>query len=63
MSASCWPGVTPSERAVARLVVAGLTNNEIAQRPGMSPHRRCPLRRVFARLGVNARVELTAEYA
>ncbi len=41
-----------------------MTNNEVAQRLGMYAHTvDGRLRRVFAKLGVNTRVELTAEYA
>jgi pimeloyl-ACP methyl ester carboxylesterase/DNA-binding CsgD family transcriptional regulator len=59
-----WDSLTPSEREVARLVAAGMTNGQIATRLGMSPHTvDGRLRRVFAKLGVNTRVELTAEYA
>jgi pimeloyl-ACP methyl ester carboxylesterase/DNA-binding CsgD family transcriptional regulator len=59
-----WDSLTPSEREVARLVAAGMTNGQIATRLSMSPHTvDGRLRRVFAKLGVNTRVELTAEYA
>jgi DNA-binding CsgD family transcriptional regulator len=59
-----WDSLTPSEQEVARLVAAGTTNNEVATRLAMSPHTvDGRLRRVFAKLGVNTRVELAAEYA
>jgi pimeloyl-ACP methyl ester carboxylesterase/DNA-binding CsgD family transcriptional regulator len=59
-----WDALTPSEREVARLIASGLTNRQVATRLGMSPHTvDGRLRRVFAKLGVNTRVELTAEYA
>jgi len=59
-----WDSLTPSERVVSRLVASGMTNNQVATRLGMSPHTvDGRLRRVFAKLGVNTRVELTAEYA
>lgn len=59
-----WDSLTPSEQEVARLIASGLTNNQVAARLGMSPHTvDGRLRRVFAKLGVNTRVELTAEYA
>ena len=55
--------LTPSEREVAALVAAGMTNSQVATRLRMSPHTvDGRLRRVFAKLGVNTRVELTAEY-
>lgn len=59
-----WDSLTPSEREVTRLVASGMTNTQVATRLGMSPHTvDGRLRRVFAKLGVNTRVELTAEYA
>jgi pimeloyl-ACP methyl ester carboxylesterase/DNA-binding CsgD family transcriptional regulator len=63
-AATGWESLTPSEREVARLVAAGMTNSQIAARLSLSPHTvDGRLRRVFARLGVNTRVEVTAEYA
>ena len=59
-----WDALTPSEREVAALIASGLTNSQVASRLRMSPHTvDGRLRRVFAKLGVNTRVELTAEYA
>jgi pimeloyl-ACP methyl ester carboxylesterase/DNA-binding CsgD family transcriptional regulator len=59
-----WDALTPAEREVARLIASGLTNGQVATRLGLSPHTvDGRLRRVFAKLGVNTRVELTAEYA
>lgn len=59
-----WNALTPAEREVARLIASGLTNQQVATRLGISPHTvDGRLRRVFAKLGVNTRVELTAEYA
>ena len=59
-----WDSLTPSERQVATLIASGMTNNQVATRLGMSPHTvDGRLRRVFAKLGVNTRVELTAGYA
>jgi len=56
--------LTPSEREVARLIASGMTSHQVAARLGMSPHTvDGRLRRVFAKLGVNTRVDLTAEYA
>lgn len=61
---SGWDSLTPSEREVARLVATGLTNTQVATRLGMSRHTvDGRLRRAFAKLGVNTRVELAAEYA
>jgi pimeloyl-ACP methyl ester carboxylesterase/DNA-binding CsgD family transcriptional regulator len=59
-----WDALTPSEREVAALIAAGMTNSQAAARLHLSPHTvDGRLRRVFAKLGVNTRVELTAEYA
>jgi pimeloyl-ACP methyl ester carboxylesterase/DNA-binding CsgD family transcriptional regulator len=59
-----WDSLTPSEQEVARLIAAGMTNSEVATRLGMSRHTvDGRLRRVFAKLGVNTRVEVTAEVA
>ena len=59
-----WNALTPSEREVAALIAAGMTNSQAAARLHLSPHTvDGRLRRVFAKLGVNTRVELTAEYA
>jgi DNA-binding CsgD family transcriptional regulator len=59
-----WDALTPSEREVARLIASGVTNHQVATWLRMSPHTvDGRLRRVFAKLGVNTWVELTAEYA
>jgi DNA-binding CsgD family transcriptional regulator len=59
-----WDSLTPSEQEVARLIAAGMTNQQVAARLGMSRHTvDGRLRRVFAKLGVNTRVEVTAEVA
>jgi pimeloyl-ACP methyl ester carboxylesterase/DNA-binding CsgD family transcriptional regulator len=59
-----WDSLTASEREVAALIASGMTNSQVAARLRMSPHTvDGRLRRVFAKLGVNTRVELTAEYA
>jgi len=60
-SAQGWESLTPSEQEVARLIAAGMTNQQVAARLGMSQHTvDGRLRRVFAKLGVNTRVEVTA---
>ncbi len=54
-----WAALTSSELAVARLVAEGLTNREVADRLFVSPHTvNTHLRHVFAKLGINSRVEL-----
>jgi pimeloyl-ACP methyl ester carboxylesterase/DNA-binding CsgD family transcriptional regulator len=59
-----WDALTSSEREVAALIATGMTNSQVAVRLHLSPHTvDGRLRRVFAKLGVNTRVELTAEYA
>jgi pimeloyl-ACP methyl ester carboxylesterase/DNA-binding CsgD family transcriptional regulator len=58
-----WTALTPGEREVAALVSQGMTNAEVADRLHASPFTvDGRLRRVFAKLGVSTRVELTAEY-
>ena len=59
-----WESLTPSEREVAALVAQGMTNSEVADRLRMSRFTvDGRLRRVFVKLDVATRVELTAEYA
>jgi DNA-binding CsgD family transcriptional regulator/tetratricopeptide (TPR) repeat protein len=54
-----WAGMTDSELVVARLVAQGHTNREVAEELFISPHTvNTHLRQVFAKLGVNSRVEL-----
>jgi len=54
-----WTALTTSELEVARLVADGLTNREVADRLFVSPHTvNTHLRHVFAKLGINSRVEL-----
>jgi DNA-binding CsgD family transcriptional regulator len=54
-----WAALTTSELAVASLVAEGLTNREVAERLFVSPHTvSSHLRHVFAKLGINSRVEL-----
>lgn len=57
-----WSSLTPSEQEIAQQVAAGLTNQEVALRLGMSRFTvDGRLRRIFAKLGVNSRVELAGE--
>lgn len=54
-------GLTAREREVARLVVAGYSNREIASALYVSPHTVGDhLKHVFAKLNVTSRVELTS---
>ena len=63
-SARGWRSLTSAEREIAELVAAGLANREIAARLHISRHTvDGRLRRVFAKLGVNTRVEVTVERA
>jgi pimeloyl-ACP methyl ester carboxylesterase/DNA-binding CsgD family transcriptional regulator len=58
-----WTALTPGEREVAALVAKGMTNAAAADRLGVSPFTvDGRLRRVFSKLGVSTRVELTSEY-
>jgi DNA-binding CsgD family transcriptional regulator len=55
-----WTAMTKSELAIAQLVASGLTNRQVADRLFLSPHTvNTHLRGVFAKLGVNSRVDLT----
>jgi len=56
-----WPELTPTEREVARLAVAGLPNREIAQRRHVSrPTVARQLSAIYAKLGVSSRAALAA---
>jgi DNA-binding CsgD family transcriptional regulator len=58
-----WDSLTPSEREVAALIAQGLTNAAIAKRLRISRFTvDGRLRRVFAKLAVSTRVEVSAEY-
>jgi DNA-binding CsgD family transcriptional regulator len=55
-----WDGLTDGERTVAELVAQGLTNREVAARIFLSPHTvSFHLRKVYRKLGIRSRVELT----
>jgi pimeloyl-ACP methyl ester carboxylesterase/DNA-binding CsgD family transcriptional regulator len=59
-----WAALTTGEQSVAALVAQGLTNAAIADRIRVSPFTvDGRLRRIFAKLGISSRVELTAQYA
>lgn len=61
--AACYPELTHSELPVARLVTEGLTNREVASRLYLSRHTvDSHLRHIFAKFGVNNRVELTRHF-
>ncbi|MFF4214464.1 helix-turn-helix transcriptional regulator [Streptomyces sp. NPDC001796] len=52
--------MTESERKLIPLVVDGLTNRAIADRPYVPVHTvNTHMRHIFAKLGINTRVELT----
>lgn len=53
--------LTDRERQISDLVQSGLTDRGIASHLGISPWTvRSHLRRIFAKVGVNSRVELAA---
>jgi DNA-binding CsgD family transcriptional regulator len=55
-----WESLHPSEHGIAELVAQGLTNREIGARLFMSPHTvDATLRRIFRKLAISSRVELT----
>jgi DNA-binding CsgD family transcriptional regulator len=57
---SGWASLTETEQATAELVAQGLTNQEIADRMYISVHTiAVHLRRIFSKLGIRSRVELT----
>jgi predicted ATPase/class 3 adenylate cyclase/DNA-binding CsgD family transcriptional regulator len=59
-----WASLTPTERDVARLVADGLANNEIAARLFISRRTvQTHLTHVYAKLGINSRVQLAQEVA
>ena len=59
-NAARWAAVPQSERRVARLVAQGLTNQKVADALVLSKHTvDSHLKRIFVKLGVRSRVELT----
>lgn len=57
---SGWELLSESERSIAELVAEGMTNREAAERLFLSPHTvTFHLRKVFRKLGIDSRVELT----
>ncbi|MCV6967292.1 LuxR family transcriptional regulator [Mycobacterium intermedium] len=59
-----WASLTPTERDVVRLVGDGLANNEIAARLFVSRRTvQTHLTHVYAKLGLNSRVQLATEGA
>ncbi|MCM6779064.1 LuxR C-terminal-related transcriptional regulator [Nocardia sp. CDC159] len=57
--ASGWHTLTETERSIAELVGAGLTNRQVAKRIYVSPHTvNYHLRAIFRKLGVSSRIEL-----
>jgi predicted ATPase/class 3 adenylate cyclase/DNA-binding CsgD family transcriptional regulator len=61
---SGWASLTPTERDVARLVAEALANNDIATRLFVSRRTvQTHLTHVYAKLGINSRVELAQEVA
>lgn len=56
-----WKSLTPAERAVAELIVEGLTNREVGHRLHISPHTvNTHLRHAFQKLSVSTRAGLAA---
>jgi predicted ATPase/class 3 adenylate cyclase/DNA-binding CsgD family transcriptional regulator len=61
---SGWASLTPTERDVVRLVADGLANNEIGARLFISRRTvQTHLTHVYAKLGINSRVQLAQEAA
>jgi DNA-binding CsgD family transcriptional regulator len=61
--AEAWDALTGTERTVAELVAQGLTNREVAARIFLSPHTvSFHLRKVYRKLGIRSRVELTRAF-
>jgi DNA-binding CsgD family transcriptional regulator len=61
---SGWTSLTPTELDIARLVAEGLTNRNVAARLFISPRTvQTHLTHIYAKLGVNSRVQLAQEAA
>ncbi|MEV8371108.1 BREX system ATP-binding domain-containing protein [Kribbella sp. NPDC056861] len=55
-----WEQLSQSERSIAELVAAGMTNREAAERLLLSPHTiSFHLRKIYRKLGIVSRIELT----
>lgn len=60
---SGWESLTNAELRVVRTIVEGKTNKEAASTLFLSPHTvDSHLRRIFGKLGINTRVELTKHF-
>ncbi|MFD8204761.1 LuxR C-terminal-related transcriptional regulator [Streptomyces sp. NPDC059701] len=58
-----WESLTSAELRVVRAIVDGMTNREAASSLFLSPHTvDSHLRRVFSKLDINSRVELTKHF-
>ncbi|TQL56201.1 helix-turn-helix transcriptional regulator [Subtercola boreus] len=58
-----WSTLSTAQRAVASLIVQGLTNRQVAEQLKLSPHTvNAHLRFAFIKLGVHSRVELAGLY-
>jgi DNA-binding CsgD family transcriptional regulator len=65
-SPSAWPrpGLTPTEKRIARLAAEGLTNREIADRIFLSPKTvEVNVTRIYRKLGVRSRALLASRFA
>jgi DNA-binding CsgD family transcriptional regulator len=62
--ASGWESLTPTEHDVVRLVSEGLSNADVATRLFISPRTvQTHLTHVYAKLGLDSRVQLVQEAA
>jgi DNA-binding CsgD family transcriptional regulator len=60
--ATGWDSLTPTERRVVALAAQGLTSRQIGERLYISSFTvGSHLRHVYQKLGINSRVQLTAE--